>query len=205
MIAQIIHKIFNNIWPMLVVFMVALICMRFFYLQNHKERFCLHKEVSYLVSILYIWLLFEILTTTEYNPTSGFNLIPFKEIMRYKVGTTMFNYNVLGNILIFIPFGYLIGEYINPKNIFPVLITGLITSITVEFVQLNIGRSFDIDDILLNIVGAITGYLLYIGLSAIKRHLPSFLTSDTFYNIVTVILIVLFGIYIFGYWGVIFK
>ena len=204
MITNLIQKVFSNIWPMLVVFIVAISLIRFFYLQNHRERFCLYKELSYLVAIIYIWLLFEILTMTEFNSYSGYNLVPFSEIMRYEFGSKMFNYNVFGNILIFLPFGYLIGEYVDPKKIWPVLITTFVTSIVVEFVQLQIGRSFDIDDIILNVTGGVIGYLLYIGLSAINRHLPDFFKSDLFYNIIWIVLIILFGIYIFGYWGVIF-
>jgi len=204
MVSNLIHKVFNNIWPMLVVFIVAIALLRFFYLQTHREKFCFHKEFTYLISIIYIWLLFEILTMTELNGTSGMNLVPFSEIMRYEFGTKMFNYNVFGNMIIFIPFGYLIGQYVNPKKIWPVIITTLLTSGVVEFVQLRIGRSFDIDDIILNVVGGIIGYLLYIGLSAINRRLPDFLKSDLIYNIICIILVLLFGIYIFGYWGVIF-
>lgn len=204
MISNLILKIFNNIWPMLVVFIVAICLLRFFYLQNHRERFCFYKEFCYLISIIYMWLLFEILTMTEVNSTAGMNLVPFSEILRYDFGSTMFNYNVLGNIVIFLPFGYLIGTYVNPKKIWPVIITTLMTSIVVEFVQLRIGRSFDIDDIILNLVGGITGYLLYIGLHAICRHLPNIFRSELFYNILCIILILLFGIYVFGYWGVIF-
>ena len=102
------------------------------------------------------------------------------------------------------PFGYLIANYVNPKKIWPVIFTATVTSIIVEIVQLRIGRSFDIDDIILNLVGSILGYLLYVGLSAIKKKLPDFLKSDLLYDIICVILIVLFGIYVFGYWGVIF-
>ena len=205
MIHNLILKVFDNIWPMLIVFIVAISFIRFYYLQNHRERFCLYKELNYLISIIYIWLLFEILTMTELNKSSGVNMVPFTEILRYKVGTTMFYYNVVGNILIFLPFGYLIGVYVNPKKIWPVLITTIATSIVVEFVQLQIGRSFDIDDIILNAVGGICGYLLYIGASAINRHLPEFLKSDLFYNILYILLIALFVIYVFGYWGVVFK
>ena len=133
------------------------------------------------------------------------NLVPFSEIFRYEFGTKMFNYNVLGNIIIFLPFGYLVGEYVNPKKIWPILITTFVTSLAIEFVQLQIGRSFDIDDIILNVAGGLLGYLLYIGLSAISRHLPDFFKSDLFYNVLWILVIVLFGIYIFGYWGVIFK
>lgn len=202
--SNLILKVFNNLWPMLVVFIIAIALLRFFYLQNHREKFCFHKEFWYLISIIYIWMLFEILTMTELNSTGGMNLTPFSEILRYEFDTKMFNYNVLGNMIIFIPFGYLIGEYVNPKKIWPVLVTTFITSGVVEFVQLRIGRSFDIDDIILNVIGGIIGYLLYIGFSAIRRRLPDFLKSDLIKNIVCIILIVLFGIYVFGYWGVIF-
>ena len=198
-------KIVNNVWPMLVVFIVAISLIRFFYLRNHRERFCLHKELSYLFAIIYIWLLFEILTMTELNSSGGINLIPFSEIMRYEFGTKMFNYSVFGNILIFIPFGFLIGEYVNPKKVWPILITTLLTSLTIEFVQLEIGRSFDIDDVLLNVVGGLLGYLLYIGLSAISKRLPDFMRSDAFYNILWIVIILLASIYLLGYWGVIFK
>jgi len=204
MISQLILKIFNNIWPMLAIFMVAICLLRFFYLQNHREKFCFHKEFWYLFSIVYMWLLFEILTMTELNSSSGMNLVPFSEILRYDFGSKMFNYNVIGNMLIFLPFGYLIGTYVNPKKVWPVLITTLLTSTAIEFVQLKIGRSFDIDDIILNVVGGLIGYLLYIGISAISRHLPDFFRSDLFNNILCILLVLLFAIYICGYWGVIF-
>ena len=106
MITNLIVKIFNNIWPMLVVFVSAISLMRFFYLQTHHEKFVLHKELNYLVSIIYIWLLFEILTMAELNSAGGMNLVPFSEIMRYEVGSVMFTYNVIGNIVLFLPFGY---------------------------------------------------------------------------------------------------
>lgn len=203
--SELILKIITNIWPMLIVFVVSLCLLRFFYLQTHREKFCFHREFCYLISILYMWLLFEILTMTELNSNSRMNLIPFEEILRYDFGTKMFNYNVLGNIAIFIPFGYIIGNYVNPKKIWPVVITTFITSGVVEFVQLKIGRSFDIDDIMLNVVGGIMGYLLYIGISAINKRLPNLFKSDLFYNILCIILILLFVIYILGYWSVIFK
>jgi glycopeptide antibiotics resistance protein len=202
---QLASKIFNNIWPMLVVFIVVTVLLRYFYLQNHREKFCFYKEFKYLIAIIYIWLLFEILTMTELNGTSGINLTPLSEILRYKIGTKMFYYNVLGNIIIFIPFGFLVGEYVKPKNIWPVVIVTFITSCVVEFVQLRIGRSFDIDDIILNLIGGIIGYFIYIGWNAIERRLPDFLRSEFVYNLICVILLVLFVIYIFGYWGVVFN
>ena len=204
MITSLVMKVINNIWPMLVVFIVAIVLLRFFYLQNHREKFCFYKEMSYLLSIIYIWLLFEILTMTELNSTAGMNLTPFSEILRYEFGSKMFNYNVFGNMLIFLPFGLLIGVYVQPKKIWPVIITTFFTSVVVEFVQLQIGRSFDIDDVLLNVIGGLLGYLIYIGMSAISKHLPAFFKSNVFYNLLYIVLLILFLIYILGYWSVIF-
>ena len=198
-------KIVNNIWPMLIVFIVAVSLIRIFYLKSHHERFIFHKEFIYLITVIYIWLLFEILTMTEINSNSGMNIVPFSEILRYKFGTKLFYYNVFGNIIIFIPFGYLIGKYVKPKSIVPVLITTMITSTVVEFVQLKIGRSFDIDDILLNLIGGILGYLLYKLFTRIYKKLPDFLKKDFLYDLFCVIIVLLFVIYIFGYWGVIFN
>lgn len=201
----ILLKIITEIWPMMVVFMVVYTLLRFFYLKNHRNSFSFYKEFLTLISIMYIWLLFEILTMTELNTASGINLVPFSEIMRYKIGTKMFNYSVIGNIVIFIPFGYLVDSYVKPKNIMPVLLMTLITSITIEIVQLNIGRSFDIDDIILNVLGGLLGYLIHVGLKAIQRKLPDMFSRDWFYNLICIIIIALILIYVFGLWSVIFK
>ncbi len=205
MVSKLILKIINSVWPMMMVFIVVISLLRFFYLKNHREKFSFYKEFWYVLAIMYIWLLFEILTMTELNSTSGINLVPFSEILRYKIGTKMFNYNVLGNIIIFIPFGYLVGSYVNSKNIWPVLLTAISTSVVVEFVQLRIGRSFDIDDIILNIVGAIIGYIVYKGLKWLNKKLPDFLKSELIKNLICILIIALFCIYIFGYWGVVFN
>ena len=205
MVKSLFLKFFNNIWPMLVVFVVVNGLLRYYYLKSHRERFCFYKEVINLVIFIYIWSLFELLTMTELNTTSLTNLVPFSEILRYPVGSKMFYYNVLGNIIIFIPFGYIIGNYVKPKNILPIVITTFITSLTVELLQLKIGRSLDVDDIILNVVGGIIGYLLYIGINAIIRKLPDGLKREWVKNLLCVIAIALFLIYILGYWGVIFK
>lgn len=202
MIMKIIKDVLKDNWPILVIFLVTITVIRIFYLRNHRERFRLYKEILTVGSIIYIFLLFQLLTKVELNNGSGYNLIPFTEIMRYKFGSKLFIMNVLGNIILFIPFGLIVAEYIKPKSILAPLFTSLIVSCTVEFVQLNIGRSFDIDDIILNIIGSIIGYLIYVGLRAINRRLPSAFHSDWLYNIICLVLIVIFVLYILKSFGV---
>lgn len=193
--AKILTETLFNIWPMLTIFLVVMIAMRITYIRVNHEKFIFYKEFMNLIFIVYAMLLFQLLTDTELNTTSGVNLVPFTEILRYKVGTHAFYMNVIGNILIFLPFGYFVSSYVRASKISHILFISLLTSFTIEFIQHYIGRSFDIDDILLNVVGSILGFLLYIAINAIEKHLPRFFRSTTFYNIVCLILFAVLFVY----------
>ena len=197
-----IKAIVNENWPVLVIFIITLICMRFFYLKNHKEKTVFYKEFLSILSIVYLFLLFQLLTKVELNNGSGYNLVPFTEILRYKFGTDQFIFNVLGNILAFVVFGIIVSVYVKPKTALAPFVTSLVVSSTVEFVQLNIGRSFDVDDIILNVLGGTIGYLIYVGLAAIHKHLPKFLQKDGIFNIICLILIIIMVLYLLKVMGV---
>ncbi len=202
MILDTIKTTVNANWPVIVIFLVTMISLRFFYFRSNREKYTLYKEVFSIFAVIYIFLLFQLLTKVELNHGSGFNIIPFTEILRYHFGSKMFYYNVIGNIIIFIPFGYFIADYIKSKNIFPALFISGIVSTTVEFVQLNIGRAFDIDDIILNICGGIVGYLIYVAWQAVKNHLPKFFQRDWLYNFICLIIIGLIILYILKSFGI---
>lgn len=192
----------KQIWPMLTIFLVVIISIRLTSIRVNNEKFVFYREFLNLIFVIYALLLYHLLTNTELNKTSGFNLIPFTEILRYEFGTYGFYWNVLGNIALFIPYGYFVSGYVNANKVSHILWVSLITSATVEFVQYFIGRSFDVDDILLNVVGAIIGFLLYIGFTAIRKHLPRFFRSDTFYNILCILLCVIAVIYYLKVMGI---
>ncbi len=195
MIVDTLSKAIVGIWPMLVIFLVALIAIRISYIKINHERFVFYKEFLNLIFIVYILLLFELLTSTEMNTGGGLNIVPFTEMFRYEIGSKLFIFNVVGNILVFVPFGYFVSGYVKASKVSHILFISLITSLTVELVQLQIGRSFDVDDIILNVVGSIIGFLLFIGLTAIKKHLPRFFQSDLFYNFLCVIIFIIVVIY----------
>lgn len=195
MIVDTLTDAIQSIWPMLVIFLVVLITIRLSYIHINHERFIFYKEFLNLIFIVYVLLLFHLLTSTEMNRNSGLNIVPFTEIFRYEIGSPLFIRNVVGNILIFVPFGYFVSGYIKASKVSHILLISIVTSLTVELVQLQIGRSFDVDDILLNVVGSILGFLLFIGLTAIKRHLPRFFQSDLFYNILCILLFLFVGYY----------
>lgn len=198
-----IEAILKDNWPVLIIFIITMILVRFFYLRTHREKMCFYKEFFMLLSICYIFLLFQLLTKVEMNSSSGFNIVPFQEIFRYEFGAPLFVFNVFGNIMAFVLFGLIVSCYIKPKNVLAPFVISLLVSSTVELVQLNIGRSFDIDDVILNVTGGIIGFLLYIGFSAIYKHLPKIFQKDGLYNIICFIIILLIIIYLLNVVGVV--
>ena len=187
MIKNTLNETLNSVWPMLTIFLVVIISVRIAYILNNKEKFVFYKEFMTLVFVIYALMLFELVTNRDLGG-SGINLIPFKEIMRYDFNSELFKYNVIGNLVMFMPFGYFVSNYIKANKIYQITILSAIASFTVEFVQLQIGRAFDIDDVILNIIGGICGFLIYICLNAIKKHLPGIFQRDIIYNILCVII-----------------
>lgn len=191
MVLDLFTKTLNNVWPMLAIFLCVIISTRIAYLLSHHKKIVLYKEVFGLIFVIYILLLFGMLTAADTNTYHGMNLKPFTEITRYPFGSRLFNINVFGNILIFVPFGIFISSYLNSKKVYLVFLISLITSCAVESVQLNIGRSFDIDDIILNVFGAVLGFALYKTLKYFKQKMPGFLKRDFVYNIISLIIFIL--------------
>ena len=113
--------------------------------------------------------------------------------------------NVMGNIILFIPYGFLASYLLNNKKFSVITILTVIASLTIETVQYYIGRVFDIDDIILNVIGGIVGFLVFIGLDAIRSKIKIF-RNDTVLDILIIIFLVLiivysFNINIFSIWG----
>lgn len=100
----------------------------------------------------------------------GANFIPFKTIVKYilslindSMSKSIIIQNLLGNILLFAPMGVLLPSIFQRLHKFKsFLITLLFILINVEIVQLlSRSGSFDIDDVILNSIGAISFYGLW--------------------------------------------
>lgn len=193
-----IKEVVTSSWPTLVIVIAILGIMRATMLIKGSGRRSnhIHEEIFGLFFVLYLLVLFQLVTDQDISIGHP-NLIPFREILRYDVGTTGFYKQVIGNILLFIPLGYFITSYCKLKGLGSIVIISAFCSTTIEIVQHFIGRSFDVDDIILNTVGGMIGFLLYTGLVAIRNHLPKVFRGDWFYNILSIILLVLALIYFF--------
>lgn len=73
------------------------------------------------------------------------------------------NAYVVENVLLFIPYGFVLAWAVpRQKNFFRNFLTGALTSLSIECMQLITGRGFfQIDDILTNILGTVLGFLCY--------------------------------------------
>ena len=192
-----ITEVIRLSWPTLVIILAIVIIMRVtMYLKGERHRIILHEEIFKLFFIAYLLILFQLVTSQDIQAYKGTNLIPFREILRYEPGTTAFYKQVIGNIIMFIPLGYFMSSFCKIRELGTITIVSLLSSFVIEGVQHFIGRSFDVDDIILNVVGGIIGFLLYISLNAIRNHLPKILRRDWFLNLLSIILLVIAALYI---------
>lgn len=131
--------------------------------QKKYERNLLLHLVWVYIFLLYIYLVFSVAgigsvwDIGQYDTIirlEEINLLPFQSegIMTYTL-----------NILMFMPLGFLLPliwkQYRNPMKIF---FTGFSLSLAIELGQLFNRRNTDIDDLLMNTLGMIFGYLVWL-------------------------------------------
>lgn len=106
-----------------------------------------------------------------------YNLIPFTEIRRYfyyrdKIGSFNVLLNLLGNVVCFIPFGFVIPILTQKQTMVRMVLLSLLASVLIELLQLvSLLGSCDVDDIILNTFGGLLGYLLFVlGRKLVRIH-----------------------------------
>jgi glycopeptide antibiotics resistance protein len=173
------NAIFGYIGAMLPYMLSALPAILLFRYIHNKVRknhiFTLSHEVGVVFFLLYMTAVFSqtILTFLYTGPKvtreySNVNLVPFRVFQdNYYAITELaewqpFIINFLGNICIFIPIGLFLPLLWKGYNrLWKVTLMGFFISLFIETAQLGQARSSDIDDLWLNTVGAIVGYILY--------------------------------------------
>jgi glycopeptide antibiotics resistance protein len=129
----------------------------------------------YSVMFFYFILLLTILIF-RYSPSELFsadrpiyrniNILPFQSIKSYLFSSTYVSRlafdNVFGNIGLFLPLGIYLQLIKRDKRILISLLFVFIISLSVELIQFILGiGATDVDDIILNCLGGITGILCY--------------------------------------------
>ena len=190
-----IKAILMDMWPTILLISVVAFSMRLTYIFKNKEKVVLYKDLMFYFFVIYILCLFYVVTFQDVSWSTS-NFIPFKEILRYNVGSSLFYKNVLGNMVMFVPFGFFVSYFLKLEKLYGITLITLLTSVTIEVTQLLIGRVFDVDDLLLNLIGGVVGFLIYKLIHNVRIKLPNFLKKDYIYNIIMILLIVLVGFYV---------
>ena len=117
--------------------------------------------LPFIDGVFFYYLLYVTLISREIGSRREVVLLPFES---FEILSGEFHY-VIENVLLFIPFGFLLcitccafGKKCNLKTI---LLASFLTSISVEFLQyfFSCGKS-EIDDVITNVAGAMIGYLI---------------------------------------------
>lgn len=147
--------------PDIIVIFALIMIIRVAYLFYNSDKFVLYEELLNILFIIYILSLYKLVMMQDINLYNGMNLIPFSEILKYPVKSSVFIKNILGNVFLFIPYGFFMLYYLKKCSLLLVTSMSLLASFTIEFFQYQQGRIFDIDDIILNILGGIIGAIIY--------------------------------------------
>ena len=96
---------------------------------------------------------------------SAANLVPFRTIETYisDLSFSVAFMNIFGNIIPFIPMGFLLPmAFPSQRNIIKTMISSFLLILSVEILQLILFLgSFDIDDIILNLLSCFIGFILF--------------------------------------------
>ena len=196
-----LRNIIYNIWPMILIITVILVSIRIVYFNQTKQKIILYDELLKYSFIIYIISLFYVVTFQDVSWSTS-NFVPFKEMFRYKLFSLLFFKNVVGNMLMFLPFGFFVSYFLKIAKAKIIFCLSIIVSLTIEVTQLIIGRVFDVDDIMLNVVGGLVGYLIYRIFHKVKDKLSPLLKNNHFYNIISLTFVGLILMYLYQIMGV---
>lgn len=173
---------FIQVIPITLLVGILYIIFRFLKLKKNNSDINYKREILYLIFICYIVGLFNLVLVPInfwniiwYNIFYNFNENPFAGIFDFSYNFIPIIYKIIigeytldswgkamivGNFLMFIPMGILLLlclENVNKKNIFKYAV---LIPLAIEVLQLVVGRSFDIDDLVMNFLGIVIGYYL---------------------------------------------
>lgn len=124
--------------------------------------------VIYFIVLFYFLFFSEKMGRTYSERAYHYNLVPFKEIGRFLkywrvLGTNAVLLNIVGNVAAFLPFGIFLPIFsARCRKLWRTMYYSFELSLLVELLQLisKVG-SFDVDDLLLNTLGGVLGFLVY--------------------------------------------
>ena len=153
---------------------------------RRKQNYHPARRFAFLVYMaLMLWLLFgrsygwveglsyEEMLWQNVNFTPLLTIKNYLKVILHRTNDSVYVHcliNLVGNVVMFIPAGWLLpGIWKSHRNFFQFITTCFAAVLFIELTQLlTLLGSFDVDDVILNMSGLLVGYLAYI-LSHIKK------------------------------------
>lgn len=169
---QIIMMVLDSFQYAIVLVFLSMV-VSYFYKRNKNER--MSKPIRMGAFLLYVYMLLYITVFRGglfQNNYHIINLIPFDELLTssfYQLqawgkqsALLIFSYNVLGNIIWFVPLGIFLPTMFEKMNFIKCILYSFLLSFTIEVCQYVFYTGIsDIDDIIFNVFGGIVGYGIY--------------------------------------------
>ena len=162
MISMLIASVLLTFAPVLLIQLTGLLCGR--------KSTALHYLWTYIL-MSYIWLVFSITgigSIWDFICKGGLaaavrqanlSLLPFQSDGLFTYWT---------NVVMFMPLGFLLPYiWTGYRSLSKTALTGFLLSFSIEFAQLATNRISDIDDLLMNTLGALSGYGLW---ALLRKH-----------------------------------
>ena len=140
------------------------------------------RAIGKILFIVYLGFIIWFLIFSEWYGRTGemqeyhYNLVLFKEIKRFwnyreQLGAFATVTNLFGNVLIFLPFGFFMPMASKHRSFLSTSFYSLALSLIVEISQLfmKVG-CFDVDDLLLNTIGGMLGYIVFSICNVTRRN-----------------------------------
>ncbi len=147
---------------------------------NSKKKKRLRLLGKFLFVVYIIFLLYFLIFSDWYGRSGvmeeyHYNLVFFREIRRFWEYRELLGFwsvvNLFGNVFIFVPLGFFEPMASYRRSFLGTVFDGFLISMLVEVFQFisKVGR-FDVDDLLLNTLGVILGYLIFLLCNRIRRR-----------------------------------
>ncbi|MFC4558685.1 VanZ family protein [Virgibacillus kekensis] len=169
------HYIYSLPYEFLLLSLIIYTPIRLYLLKRQGRKVSYWRELVYILWLLYLESLLY-LTVFPHSDVirsdwTGVNLIPFDTIEDYIFlfthgGIFAASVNLIGNIVVFVPIGFLLVLTNRKISFWKVFVIGFLTTLAIEWVQYALSqsgllaRSSDVDDLILNTFGVIAGYIL---------------------------------------------
>lgn len=166
-----------------IFFFVAFLAIRIMFLKKKKYEVILKKELMYGFFGAYIFALLsqtvfplwqigfvqgEFYVQINTYGKGAVNFVPFNTIWHFLFDRDyvqdwkdVSKLNLLANVFLFVPYGILYPMISHKNSLKSTLKYGAILSFLIEIAQYFVGRSSDIDDLLLNLLGVVIGWSIY--------------------------------------------